>query len=53
MGIGDTKEFVKMDHTAFLGRGKEISAFGGSRNMVLGQFMPIRKHTQLFFFYLF
>lgn len=51
MGSGDTKEFVKTDHTAYLGRGEEINAFGGSRNMVLGQFMPIRKHSQLFFLF--
>lgn len=51
MGSGDTKEFVKMDHTAYLGRSKEINAFGGNRNMVLGQFMPIRKHSQLFFYF--
>lgn len=44
MSAGDTKEFVKMDHRAYFGGGRESSPFGGSSSMVLDQFMPLRKH---------
>lgn len=37
-----------MDHRAF-GNRRKIRPFGGSSNIVLGQFMPLGKHHQIFF----
>jgi len=36
MSTGGTKEFVKMDHRAYLGGGRKISPSGGSSSIVLG-----------------